>query len=314
MPEQGKRVTGHGFFLTWSRVEGGSVADLELFIAAIVKPTRYIVAEEQHADGGLHYHAYFEFENRIDRRVHRQWDYHGQHPNIQQKTKADARENAFYYCTKDGWFRCSGEWEDGYVSVCPADTNLRARLADGLEASSSLLQYMQWGLDNDIPPGAISATWNASKSNADTLTDDTEIVGEIISPELQLRTYETTTRRSIVVVGRSGIGKTTWVRKHAPKPALMVSHIDDLKQFRPGYHVSLIFDDMHFNGDESGKGAWPRTSQIHLVDRDLGRSINVKHSVVHIPRGVHKFFTGNTYMFRIDEAIARRVFLIDIFN
>ena len=62
-----------------------------------------------------------------------------------------------------------------------------------------------------------------------------------------------------------------WARIWMPKPALFVTHIDQLKHLRADYHKSIIFDDMHFNGDENGKGAWPRTSQIAIVDRENGR-------------------------------------------
>jgi len=176
------------------------VDELALFIETRLKPARYVCCEEHHQDGGTHYHAYIEYDKRIDRTIASQWDFNGQHPNIQHKTTDTARENAFYYCTKEADFRCSEQWECGYESVAPATTSSKPRLEDGLNASTSLLQFMQWAIDNDVPIGAIAPVWGASKSNAETITDDTEIVGENLSPELQLRTYESTTRRTVVVI------------------------------------------------------------------------------------------------------------------
>ena len=123
---------------------------------------------------------------------------------------------------------------------------------------------------------------------------------------LQLMAYNDTERKSLVLLGPSGIGKTGWAKQNIPKPALFISHIDDLKRIHPEIK-GLIFDDMDFKH-------WPETAQIHIVDRENTRSINVKHSTVTIPSGIAKIFTCNSFPFKIDTlAIDRRINKIDLY-
>lgn len=107
-------------------------------------------------------------------------------------------------------------------------------------------------------------------------------------------------RKSLVIQGPPGCGKTNWAKIHAKKPALFVSHLDRLKDFRIGIHKSIIFDDLDFQH-------LPRTSQIHLVDRENPRDIHIRYAVAHIPAGVQKIFTCNHEPFIRDDAIRRRV-------
>ncbi len=106
-----------------------------------------------------------------------------------------------------------------------------------------------------------------------------------------------------ILWGSSGIGKTSYAKALLPK-ALMVSHMDDLRHFKPGEHDGIIFDDMDFKH-------LPRTSQIHLVDTDDTRSIHCRYDVASIPAGTKKIFTTNEHEGNIfllsDSAIRRRV-------
>lgn len=106
--------------------------------------------------------------------------------------------------------------------------------------------------------------------------------------------------RSIILYGEPGIGKTQFALAHFENP-LVVSHLDDLKAFDG--HDGIVFDDMHF-------GHFPRTAQIHLVDNELPRSINVKHGIATIPAGTKKIFTTNERdifgQYMEDPAIKRR--------
>lgn len=109
-----------------------------------------------------------------------------------------------------------------------------------------------------------------------------------------------------VVVGPSGIGKTTWAKKRSPKPALMCSHIDDLRSFRPNFHKAIIFDDMDFKHI-------PTTGQIHLVDQHDPRSIHVRYGTVKLPAHLCKIFTCNDFPFVEHEAIRRRITEINLY-
>lgn len=111
----------------------------------------------------------------------------------------------------------------------------------------------------------------------------------------------TTNRQSLVIIGPSGCGKTTIARHIAPKPALFCTHVDTLRQFRPGYHKSIIFDDVNFTHI-------PREGQINIVEFEQPRAIHVRYGVVTIPAGVVKVFTANVLPISTnDPAIARRV-------
>lgn len=300
------RVRGRAFLLTWSQVEGASLDTLELFIAERLRPTSFICCEEHHADGNLHYHGFIKFDRAIDRQIER-FFFEGVRPNIQTKTSRNAQENAFYYCTKEGDYRCSDDWQLGFPECEDGAVSTRKTLAEGLEVSTTKFEFLEWCLANDIGAGFAIPAWNCKFESTIELDERAGTGGAIVSFVLQAMEFDLGTTRSLVIVGESGTGKTTWAKRNIPKPAIRVTHIDDLKTFRPGYHRGIIFDDMHFAGDENGKGAWPRTSQIHLVDFYDGASINVKHSVVHLPPCVYKIFLGNSFMFADDPAIMRRI-------
>jgi len=149
--------------------------------------------------------------------------------------------------------------------------------------------------------------YNEEKKRRDTdecdiLTDVTE--GSMVTQLLQLNPNPES-NLSTVIIGKSGTGKTTWAIKHAIKPALLVTHMDDLKKLRPR-HKSIIFDDMSFYH-------MPVTAQIHIADNDLPRSIHVRYGVARIPKCTKKIFTCNEYPFTRDiAALERRILLIQV--
>lgn len=113
--------------------------------------------------------------------------------------------------------------------------------------------------------------------------------------------------RSLVLVGPSGCGKTTWAKLRSKKPALIVTHMDDLKNFIIGKHQSIIFDDMSFKHLDP-------ILQIPIVDRFDNRSLHCRYTVAQIPKGIEKIFTCNVDPFHIDQPqIARRILLINLF-
>lgn len=109
--------------------------------------------------------------------------------------------------------------------------------------------------------------------------------------------------KSLIMWGEAGIGKTQFAMALLPD-ALVVTHMDDLRSFDSNSHNGIIFDDMDFKH-------MPRSSQIHIVDREIGRSIHCRYECAWIPPEVKKIFTTNEESGEVvdlsDAAIRRRV-------
>lgn len=107
---------------------------------------------------------------------------------------------------------------------------------------------------------------------------------------------------SHVVCGQSNIGKTEWAKQHFPGGCLVVSQMDDLKEFDASKHDGIVFDDMCFTH-------MPRQAQIHITDIDDDRSIYCRYGNAHIPANTKKIFTTNVLPIFLegDPAIDRRV-------
>lgn len=107
-----------------------------------------------------------------------------------------------------------------------------------------------------------------------------------------------------VLYGTAGTGKTSWAIKNMPMPALIISHLDKLKNFDPDFHKSIIFDDVSV-------AHLPITSQIHIADQDLERDIHIRYGTACIPAHTPKIFTCNEFPFsRDNEALQRRLQII----
>lgn len=249
-----------------------------------IKPVVWArVAIESHESGDPHCHAVVRFGARVKTRSdNRVFDFLGRHPNIQVPRRI---KDVLEYCAKDGNFRDFG--------AVPGAKSVHAEL---VEAAS---RKDRDALDGCALSNRVSKAWaDHIWSRHSGLSSNTILEPGPGTMCLQLQGLQFS-GGAIAVVGPSGCGKTTWAKTVAPKPALWIRHIDDLKKLTLE-HKSLIFDDMDFLH-------WPRTSQIHLVDIYDMSSINVKHTTVSIPAGMPRIFTGNVMMFVDDPAINRRL-------
>lgn len=104
--------------------------------------------------------------------------------------------------------------------------------------------------------------------------------------------------KSICLTGPSCTGKTAFAMAHFNNP-MLVCDIDQLKDFRPGWHDGLVFDDMSFHHV-------PPEKVIYLVDQDYERTIRCRHSNAVIPANTPKIFTHNTEnpFYRLDGPMA----------
>jgi hypothetical protein len=278
---------GKRFFLTFPTIDR-SPQELVAFLQGKAPLKTWVVARELHEDGQPHLHACVEFASHQRRPV--TWlDDFGIHPNKQDPRKWQA---CIQYTKKGGDYIDGPEQEESDVSLQTVLDNIEKE-EDWMEyclQKKISFQYAQW-------------FWHRLKSDFCTITEDYQAEGRMCD---QLANYGFNPHhKTLIIRGKTGTGKTTWALKNMPKPALLVRHIDALKRFRPGFHKSIIFDDVDFCH-------FPRTSQIHLVDWDCPSDIHCRNVTATIPAGVFKVFTCNEWPLLDDPAIRRRVHRVTI--
>lgn len=304
------RLRGSKFLLTYSQVpDEFTFTEVQLLLSTF-EPVLFLrVARELHLDGGTHYHCAVQFERILDRIITRQLDCCGVHPNIKPKGGKKAWDNACNYCEKDGDFLDIGERTDQEEAQEPSSILRRAN------EFSSFTEFLCACADEGIQFGYCQAAWNASKEGGETITDGEPDRQYVVSDTLLNRQWNHDTERAVVLIGPAGTGKTSWARAESVKPALFVSHTNDLRSFIPGFHRTIIFDEMSFVGGHDGKGSWPITSQIHLCDWHHKRSIHCRYVNVTIPKNVYKIFTCNDWPLDMNHAaIQRRTTSINLFS
>jgi len=274
---------GKRFFLTYPQCEESKESLLE-FLKSKAAVRSFVIATESHKDNGKHLHACVEFAE-IQRRPVDWLDFQGKHPNKQDPRKWEACKT---YTKKDG----------DYIESDSLEVEDRL-LEEVVAMSNGETEWMQYCVDHKITFQYARWYWDRFANNESSITSN-EHPG-VICESLKSLIFDETSRKALVLKGPSGCGKTTWAKIHAPKPTLFCSHMDQLKKFIPGFHKSIIFDDVSFTHI-------PRVAQIHLLDFDNPRAIHCRHTIATIPAGVHKIFTCNEWpVTRGDQAIERRM-------
>lgn len=289
--DKGFVARGKKFFLTYSQCEGQK-EDLLEFLQKTIRAgvDKYIVCRELHKDGNPHLHCYFSTRKQYQIRNARILDWNNTHPNIE-VARSDSR--CIHYCKKD----------EDYITNCTFDTWERARdlaIAGNWKGACHLIMQEQ--------PKEAALYMDKFEKNFKKMAEIHNRLNNPVKKDYAPEDFKDVecnydpTKLALVVSGPSGIGKTQWlITKH--KNPLVVRHMDKLKRFDPTEHDIIIFDDMNFSH-------WPRESCIHLLDMEVDTDINVKCSMVTIPKRTPRAFTTNldpTDIFSAkDKAIWRR--------
>lgn len=207
-----------------------------------------IVGRENHADGGIHLHAFVDFGHEYRTRNARQFDVEGHHPNVQPCKKTP--EKMWDYATKDGDIVAGGlERPDGsqlsaardaWFEIIMADSRdeffeLCARLAPRSLVCSftSLRAYADWKYRPEPVPYATPPEWNFDTRAYHELDDWVRENLEGHQPGRR--------GKSLILIGPSRLGKTVWARSHGRHAYFgglfsLSEFVDDVKY--------AVFDDM----------------------------------------------------------------------
>jgi len=298
------RLRGAYFLITWAQLDTEHVTIFET-LDNYCSIKRCIIAREIHQDGEPHFHAFVEFDRRLDRALSTQWDINGRHPNVKAKRSRGERNTASSYVRKDDDWIEFGDWDDD-----SNDTHDQS-LLELVRQCGDFGAVIDLCYSESIPYALGKAAWNFIGSNPPRTWLDGERYAGIISNHdlLDLDWNEDEPPTSLIICGPAGIGKTSWAIDKAPKPLLVIKHIEDILHYRRDFHKALLFDDMSFVH-------MPRQQQLSLVDREQAVSLHLRHVVARIPEFVPRVFTCNPGFLPVDladEAIKRRCTLFEIY-
>lgn len=287
------KFDAHRAFLTYPQSDF-DINGLHQFLDGLAGVLWARIARETHESGEPHVHAVVQFKRRFQSKTPRIFDYEGRHPNIQ--SVRDVRRS-LEYVTKEGEYTDFGSVPTFDKKRTVAELRDLAAGDEGeyLQAcAEAKLQYCYAKRFREL-------VWRDKTSCI-----PADYTGDPLWETPLLALYEPESGKSTVLVGPAGCGKSAWAKRMAAKPALFVTHIDTLREFDSTYHQSIIFDDMAFKH-------LPLQAQIHLVDCYDARQIHCRYGVAKIPAMTQKFFTCNEEPFVEHEAIARRVYKINLY-
>lgn len=287
------RFNAKNFFLTYAQCPAPKEELLE-HLKTLSTLKWCVISEETHEDGEQHLHAVGEWNARVDWTSESCYDYLGFHPNIQVPRNILA---TITYVKKEG----------NYISYGPVPTPIPTALPTPslLTLAKTLTpdDFFEYCVREKVQYSYYKEAINRATNSVRTLNEDHVAEGLMTIPALHF--LAPTEGKVTVVVGPTGCGKTTWAKKNSLKPALIIRHIDDLKELRPS-HKSIIFDDMVFTH-------WQPENQIHLLDYFDISSIHIRYGTISIPAKIQKIMTCNKIPISIEhEAIARRVNIINL--
>nr|QXN75679.1 MAG: replication associated protein [Genomoviridae sp.]QXN75681.1 MAG: replication associated protein [Genomoviridae sp.] len=198
-------------------------------------PAECIIGRENHADGGVHLHAFVDFGRRVDIRDPRRFDVEGYHPNIQP-------------CGRTPQKMCDYAIKDGDVVA----GGLNPILNDSIQRTDSVWDRIAnaetpdefWELARQLAPRALLCNFNSLRAFAEwhyrppaatyehpgDLRIDTSGAPELDAWVRDNLSGTVGRPRSLIVWGETRLGKTVWARSLGSHVYCCLQwNVDDLK-------------------------------------------------------------------------------------
>lgn len=307
------RVRGKAFFVTYSQSSLPRDVITQWF-SRQTRVKRFIVGQEHHQDGNLHWHVTIEYEIEKDVRAGSYFNIQGEHPNIKIWTRSGG--STFEQWFMNHWQYCKKEDPTPYVmGEEPKENRKRKRNeifthAIDLARAQDVALGMKF-LEENAPYDLLTKYEQIERA----LRRFRTIATQVQTPARPLEQFTLAPLidpnwHCLFINGATQLGKTAWARALLPQ-ATVVSHRDQLRDC--DFSKGVIFDDFDV-------GHWPPTAVIHLCDWDEPRGLDVKHGHVVIPAHTRKIFTHNCSFERwvskdaTDDQIAATRRRLDVVN
>lgn len=307
------RIAARSFFLTYPQcglLKEEVLKQLKAKFDADID--EYIIATEKHEDGHLHLHVFLRFERKVNVTNKNKLDlveaqpgggpakwYHG---NYQAARSAKAVRE---YAQKDGDYISGGikvdkdldDWTIARTQAMDGDpkgafaylgeTHARDTLMRGKEIRYNLLALS--------PPAVyVQPEWVKQWEPPPSLTTALDLLG----------------RRTVVISGPAGIGKTLYARSlSGDQPHHFVTSLDSLRSLSLSSGEYILFDDLTYS-----HLPWPEV--IKIVDCEQPRSVHCRYSNAEVPASMKKIMLTNCdtpeelfgeKAWTQNEAVSRRV-------
>jgi len=275
MDDTNFRFQGKKMLLTYSKAGALDKKALHMFLNGKLREEVAVkICHEHHKDGEVHTHACVQTKKRMDIKNARFLDFEGHHPNITPPMSAEHWKNQVKYMDKEdenayGEIIVPKDKDEEFAEVCQYVKECKTlkqvfSMGPYLRTISTKVSFWEKFWTQNHKKKITNALFPMDKFRMPPITDWTT---------------------SWLVFGNAGTGKTQWALAHFKNP-LLVSHTDDLKEFDADDHDGIVFDDMSFKH-------MPSDGIIHLLDREVERSIHARFTNATVPAGVPKIFCHN---------------------
>lgn len=263
----------------------------------------YILVREYHEDNSSHIHAYLKCAKKFSTRDPNYLDlktsdytYHGNYQSAKKPNKV------IQYILKDISHR-----EDPNLIYSPSLNDRISELGIWLEFGEAIIKLAENGkvpAAMDLYKKERPLDFIKNKSRIEKSLQELHMsklgfnmkfdYSKFIIPE-ELKTVidAYNDNKTLVIIGKPGIGKTSWLTswlKLNGKSPLVVNNRDAIRFFNPHKHSAIVFDDC--NWQDIG-----REELIKLVDSEVATTHSIKHSSVIIANleggPIPKYIIGN---------------------
>lgn len=247
----------------------------------------------------LHMQIYVQFE-KPGRYMAKIKEIFGQTCHVETMVKGSTPQKCYAYVTKEE-SRQDGPWELGTLTKAGQRSDLSA-FREAIVSGAS---------NNRLATDHFTAYLRYHKS----IGHIRAVLTPIPPPRFSIESFEhprLDLTKATVLVGPTECGKTQFALAHFQRP-LLVTHLDDLGNLT-AEHDGIVGDDLDFSHLHF-------SAVINILDMDTARSVHIRYTVAHLPRGLPRIFTTNkSEIFGIqctDEqraAIDRRLNIVTIYG